>query len=384
VALILLGAVAARLFLLGTQPTLSSDIYRYRWDGRVQLAGIDPYAYPPDATALQSLREEDFHQINFPQVRTVYPPLAQLAFRLGAWVSPTLTGQKGVFLAAELITVVSLLVILSLRGLSPLWVVAYAWHPLVILEVAGSGHNDALGIALLWLGLAAWHLPAPNGVRQTGGRRWFGATLAWAAAFLSKFMSVVLVGWWAFRLEARRWLVAFLLLAALPLVVWPTAVSALLESLSTMTTRVESNASVYLIFLALVGHAAVARWVSIGLWVAWLLWWGRREADPIRYLFGGLLIMALLSPAVHPWYLMWLIPFCCFWRIPAVLALTATVVLAYAVWPGYLTEGIWHLPVWARVAEYAPVVLLGFWEIRRCAWRFSFLPVTKPQVLAKP
>jgi hypothetical protein len=352
--LILLIAACARLILLGATPTLSDDIYRYRWDGRVQQAGVDPYRFPPNDARLASLRDEQFPLINFPHLRTVYPPLTQVAFRLGASLGGTLIAHKAVFVGAELLTVLSVLLILRRRGRSPLWVAAYAWHPLVILEIAGSGHNDALGVAALWIGLAAWQ-----------ARWWLGCALAWVAAFLSKFLSIILVPWWWSRAQARRWLGAFLLAAAASCIIWPTMAGALMESLSAMTVRFESNASVYLLLTWVVGSPAVGRWLAVGLSAAFLWWWAKRQEDPIRYLLGGVLVIALLSPVLHPWYLVWLTPFFCFWRVPAIVLLTGTVVLSYAVWPGYLASGVWKLPVWAHVLEYAPVLMLGVWELRR-------------------
>ena len=266
--------------------------------------------------------------------------------------------QKAVFVWAELITVLSLLFILHRRGTSLLWVTVYAWHPLAVLEVAGSGHNDALGIALLWLGVLGWELK----------RRWVAGG-AWALAFLSKYATLILAPWWWFRREGRLALLVCAALAAWPLICCPTVVSALYESLSAMTARFESNASGYLLFSWLLGDAGIARVVVGGLWLAILLWWAKREADVVRYLFVGLVAAALLSPVLHPWYLLWLIPCCCFYRVPAVVAWTGTVVLAYTVWPGRLADGRWMLPVWAHVLEYAPVVLLGCWELRRGACR---------------
>lgn len=365
---IVLVAVAARLILLSTTPTLSDDIYRYHWDGRVQQAGIDPYALPPNDPALQFLRDDHFAAINFPHLRTIYPPLTELAFWLGASLGGTLTSQKVVFLSAELIMVLSLLVILVRRNQSPLWLVAYAWHPLAILEIAGSGHNDALGIALGWAGIAAWHV-----------RSWGGCTLAWIGAFLSKFGSIIMAPWWWWRRAARGWLLVFLLASALPFAAYPTAVTALFESLSAMTIRVESNASLYLLLLGLLRHAVLVRVVATGAWLVFLLWWARRQEDPIRYIVGVVGVGVLVSPVLHPWYLLWLVPCFCFVRIPAFLALTGTVVLAYTVWPGYLAGGPWTIPLWARLAEYAPVFGLGIWGLGRCVWRSSFLPVTKPQ-----
>ena len=84
---------------------------------------------------------------------------------------------------------------------------------------------------------------------------------------------------------------------------------------------------------------------------------------------------ALLSPVLHPWYLLWLIPSFCFWRPAALVALTGTVVLAYTVWPGYLAGAGWLLPSWARVAEYAPVAILQGLSVMR--HRFRWRPSVK-------
>jgi len=361
VGVIVVVAVLARLILLGTTPTLSDDVYRYRWDGRVQQAGLDPYAYPPDHPALTSLRDAEFARINFPHLRTVYPPLTQLAFRLGVAIGPTLTVQKVVFVTAELLTLLSLLFILWRRERALAWVAAYAWHPLAILEVAGSGHNDVIGLALLWLGLAAWE-----------ARRWPGAALSWSAAFLSKFISVILWPWWWFRRHERRWLVVCVLISAAPLVLHLSVLRALHESLSAMTTRFESNASLYLLCVWLTGNAGLARYLVTGAWALFLLWWSWRQADPVKYLLGALGAAALLSPVLHPWYLIWLIPCFCFWRVPALMALTGTVVLAYTVWPGRLTDGRWVIPLWAHVLEYVPVMVLVLWECWRLLARGRF------------
>ena len=347
-------SVLARIVLLDTTPTLSDDIYRYRWDGRVQRAGFDPYAYPPNNLTLAFLRDAQFPRINFPQLRAVYPPLTELAFRLGTRLGDSLTAQKVVFVLAELVTVASLLFILWRRGQSLLWMAAYAWHPLVILEIAGSGHNDSLGVAALWLGLAAWE-----------ARLWSGCAFAWVAAFLAKFFSIVLTPWWWYRRTSRGWLAVFALLAVSSLAWHRSLVCAVVESFSAMASKGSSNASLYLAISAGVSHAKVAPLVALGMCTAFLLWWAKREIDPIRYLCGVVAAAALLSPVLHPWYLLWLIPCFCFWRAPALVALTGTVVLAYTVWPGRLADGRWTLPVWAHVLEYAPVALLGLWALRR-------------------
>ena len=109
--------------------------------------------------------------------------------------------------------------------------------------------------------------------------------------------------------------------------------------------------------------------------------WRHWHNEP--YLLGGLSVVALLSPVLHPWYLLWLVPCFCVYRFPPMMALTGTVVLAYTIWPGQLESGRWAIPIWAHVLEYLPVVLFGLWEGVRFASRSSFLSATKPPLLAK-
>ncbi|HBH97106.1 MAG TPA: hypothetical protein DDX89_04855 [Candidatus Omnitrophica bacterium] len=364
---VIVAASAARGVLLPTTPTLSNDIYRYQWDGRVQRHGFDPYASAPNDPRLAFLQDEQFPHINFPHLRTVYPPMTQLAFRLGAFLGGSLTAHKLVFVGAELLLIGALLFILWRRRQSPLWVAAYAWHPLVILEISGSGHNDALGIAMLWLGLAAWE-----------ARWWLGASTGFAASCLSKFVSLLLIPWWWMQRKPRRWLFVFLALAGLPMLMHPTILSALVESFTAMTTRGASNASLYVVLAWVIRRADVAFLAALLLGGAFAIWWARRQPDVISYLVGVMAAAALLSPALHPWYVVWLVPCFCFDRSQSLMALSGLVALAYAVWPGYLLEGRWELPVWASVVEYVPVAVLGLWEVSRCRWGLSSRLVTKP------
>lgn len=369
---ILAIAGIVRVLMLGADPQLSTDIYRYRWDGRVQAAGVDPYAYAPADPRLMYLRDASDTQIHFSALRTVYPPVAQAAFRIGVSIHPDRIGQKIVFVLAEGILIAALLLLLAQRKMNLLWIVAYVWHPLPILEIAGSGHNDVLAAAWLWVGLAAWQ-----------ARRYFGVSLAWALALLSKYASVLMVPWWLCRREGRWWLAVFVLISALPFALNPNIPSALIESLTAVSARIESNASVFLALLELFGSPLAACAVTLLLWAGLLGFWAWRFSDPVAYLCRALAATALLSPVLHPWYLLLLIPCLCFWRPKPIVALTGTVILAYAVWPGYLARGVWELPAWARFLEYGSILMLFVWEAKVCAWRSFFRPATKPQLLVK-
>src|SRR5438132_7693875 len=87
----LLGfAILFRLTLLPTIPSLSDDIYRYGWEGRIQRAGFSPYRHPPEAAELASLQDASWPRINHKNISTVYPMLSQLAFRTGAYITDLL------------------------------------------------------------------------------------------------------------------------------------------------------------------------------------------------------------------------------------------------------------------------------------------------------
>lgn len=370
-AVILIGALVFRALLLPTTPVMSDDIYRYQWDGRVQAAGYDPYAYPPNAEVLSYLRTPESSKINFPHLRTVYPPLTQQAFRLGTQLGGSLMAHKAVFVGAELLLMLALWDLLRRRRQSVLWLLAYAWHPLAVFEVAGSGHNDTLGIAMLWLGVLAWER-----------RVYLGAALGWGASFLAKFTALLMLPWWWMRRQGRWGMPAMAVIAGIPLWLSPTMVAGLAESLSAMTTRFESNASLFWLLVWITGHGSIARLLALALAAGFALWWARREADPVRYVAGVLGAAALLSPVLHPWYVVWLVPCFCFWRVPALIALSGTVALMYTVWPGYLAGGRWTIPLAVHILEYVPVFVLLLWRVWPCRWRLSFRPAMKRAQLA--
>ena len=112
-------AILFRLTLLSATPGLSDDIYRYIWDGRVQLAGINPYQHAPDSPALATLRDAVYYPaINHKQIRTIYPPVAQLFFAAVCLIDTNPVVMKIFLVLCEVAMLFLLLKMLTLRGLS--------------------------------------------------------------------------------------------------------------------------------------------------------------------------------------------------------------------------------------------------------------------------
>src|SRR5207253_6682836 len=112
---------------------------------------------------------------------TVYTPVDQMLFLAASRFGKTALAVKLVFVTIEAVGIGALLFILRATGRPPEHILLYAWHPLPVWEIAGSGHIEAAVVALVALALAA----------SISGRRVWSA-VALAAATLVKFLPLVL------------------------------------------------------------------------------------------------------------------------------------------------------------------------------------------------
>jgi hypothetical protein len=350
----------------------SDDVYRYLWDGRVQRAGIDPYAHPPDAPELTPLRDETWAHVNNRDLPTIYPPGAELLFRLAA---RSLGTWKLLVAAFDLGTIALLLVWLRRRGDDRRRVLAWAWSPLVAIELGANAHLDGVGAALLIAGLVAW----------TGSRKSLAGALAGAAA------AVKLVGALALPQFARSWRALAGAALVLVLVTLPYAGSHIQGSLGEYSRRWRANDGAFALIHAAsekaVEHSRfrkrytpgsptlaravsgrdrnqlypdevanlAARAIAGLLFLAGMAWAVRRRPDPVdrtRWLIGLLL---LLAPTLHPWYVLWLIPLSATVGGPEWVALAVLVPLGYVPLADWLAGRPWHDPAWTRLVEHGIV-----------------------------
>lgn len=355
--IILSFAVLFRLGLLFAPPFLSDDIYRYVWDGRVQAAGINPYRYIPADKALEPLRDETIYpKINRRDFApTIYPPLAQVIFFLTTRISESVTWMKATLVGFEILAVWALISLLASFNLPPERVLIYAWHPLLVYEVAGSGHLDAAAIAFIALALLARH------------RRMEAATgFALACAVLIKLFPAVL-----FPALYRRWgwkmplvFLSTILVGYAPyLAVGWRAVLGYLPGY-TAEEGIQSGARFYLLAIArkIFGEAALPGPVYLGAGAIillslslWCLW--KRERDEASYLARAFMLAGaftiLLSPH-FPWYFGWLVPFMCFLPLVPFFYLTCASFVFYKLW---FNE--WQQLFTVNTIIYMPFFILG-------------------------
>jgi len=178
-------ALAMRAMTMFAEPFLSSDIYRYVWDGVVQHAHINPYRYVPGDVRLTFLRaphQDVFDNINRRDyARTIYPPVAQMIYWVVTLFSSTVQGMKIAMFGFECVTVGALLALLRRMGRLREEVLLYAWCPLLVWEIGDAGHIDAAVMAFVMLAVLS---------RYRGKAVWTGVFLA--CAVLTKFYPLVL------------------------------------------------------------------------------------------------------------------------------------------------------------------------------------------------
>jgi hypothetical protein len=363
--LVLAGALVFRLTLAPLEPSLSTDIHRYRWDGHVQQAGWNPYLVRPEDPRLASLRNPDWSAVPGRETPTVYPPVAELIYRWTWRLLPGPVGFKLPFLLADLLVVCLLAGWIRATGGRSFQLAIYAWNPLVVVEFAASGHNDALALA----GLVAAVLI----IRRAP----VVSTLLLTAAALTKFFPAVLLPLWLRRAgwprSRRGWAHAPAALALVVVCVWPYRAAwlpttghprpAILDSLAYFESRWQNNnASVHALATWFSGSAGLAAGLGAGMVLGLALWAAARHMDVVRaaYLLVGALL--ILAPNGFSWYFTWIVPLLCFFPNPAWLLLTVTQFLSYNVLIDFQASGRWHFNPFLQWLTYAPFYALLLWQ----------------------
>ena len=367
--------VTYRTFLL-----YDNDVWRYLWDGHVGAAGIDPYAYTPaeieelaieGEPELEALFEDEpwqdvFDQVTYQDYRTVYPPLAQLFFRTVHGIAPGSVFVYKAALALVDFATCCLLVLLLRRWGRPESALFYAWNPLVLEEIAGSGHVD--GLMIFFLVAAVW--ATVEGFRRLG-------LVAFALAVLVKLTPILLAGLFLRRNRPRDWVLLPLVggLAYLPFLdSLPLIASGLKAFADEWVFNPGPWAFVHWIATEGLGFSgrgvadAFAAGTTLAI-VGWVLWRddGRRD----RLVTGALWILGsyvVLSATVMPWYLLWALPFAAVRRCWSWLALTWLSLLSYLIYIDQVSHAWW------RWAQFAPFLLLLGFEL----WRRGKEPGPRP------
>lgn len=337
-------AAAYRIPLAVAAVGPDSDMVRYLWDGRVQRLGYNPYQVVPADPALVHTHDSDTAAMPSRRHKTPYPPAAQLFFRFVVATANTTLGMKLALVACDLLTIAVLWKWLVVTGRNEWLTLAYAWNPLVVLEVAHSGHIDAFGT--LWIAAAAYWL--------TRGRTTLSC-IAFVLATATKLLPIVLAPLFLGRVRKRDLLlaigVALLLVVPFTLTGDPS-----LGAIPNVVANIRFNSPVFHpLAWAISPQIAAAVALLSGLGVAM---WARRRlsaSDPAGWAWP-MAVSLVAAPVIYPWYLLYLTPFL---FSAATLPLTVwsiAVLPVYVVWHLAREGGRWMVPITVMVAEYGALI----------------------------
>jgi len=367
-------AVGLRVLLLFAEPGLSDDIYRFVWDGRLLVQGINPFDQLPvyyieNGIRVPGITEALFRELNSPEYFTIYPPMAQATFALAAWLIPeSVSGSalvmKGFLLLCELGTLWLLIRLLQHFRLPPKNILLYALNPLIIVEIMGNLHYE--GAMVFFLLLAFWWLTQD---------RWRLSAVAIALSVASKLLPLMFLPFLIRRLGWRRSIAYFAITGGvLLLLFFPLASGVFLsnfgDSLDLYFRKFEFNASVYYLVrwvdFQRLGYNNIARigpWLAI-ITAAGILLLAALERDhswrklPARWLFAICLYL-FLTTTVHPWYLSLPVGLCLFTRFRFPILWSGLVFLTYL---NYSYDPYWE-NLWVVALEYALVIGMLGWEL---------------------
>jgi len=345
---IIVGLALAALWHLSflmTPPGSDDDIHRYLWDGRVQRLGYNPYVVVPSDPALAGLHTPETRTLNNPDLPSLYPAGAELFFGAITAIHESIFALKVAFVICDLAIVLVLLDILRRSGQGLHWVLAYAWNPLLAIEVAGSGHIDIVGALLLLLSFAALE------------RRWRAiAALAFGLAVAVKFLPIVLLPLYWRRVRLRDGILAA---AVVGLLYLPFLNHGRIPvgSLGTYLHSFRFNDPVF----AMLERVAPPKFaVGLAMLVGFLIAiWLRSKSPALSSdAFAWPMAASLLcAPVVYPWYLLWLLPFLRSTSTVPIIIWTVSIIPTYYVWHLRALGQPWLVPGWIMLLEYGCVAM---------------------------
>lgn len=340
---ILFWSLAIRLAGLLGAPVYEDDYYRYLWDGRTFALTGSPYGVPPSASFGDDSLPPDFGEIlgriNYPDIPTIYGPVAEFSFLAAYWIAPgKLWALKLLYLFADLGT----LAILWRMMPGSRRIILYAWSPLLIKEIAFTAHTDILG-ALLCVAAAALAL--------SGRQVWAGVSMG---ASVAARLTVGVVAPVILGVRPPSWLALGLATVTcyFPFIARASAERA---GLGAFAAEWEFNSFLYGAVSSAAGRTAAAI-ASILVLAGFFAFAALRKKSWLRpdIVFA---VFFLAAPVVNPWYLVVIVPFVALhptgWGIGATLA----VLISYATGLNMARAdlGFYDHPWWVRPLELALV-----------------------------
>jgi hypothetical protein len=334
-----------------SSPTTSDDYYRYLWEGKILLHGVNPYEKNPADSSLNYLHGKDLpSKVTFKTMTAIYPPAAQLIFAASYFISgESPVGLKLIYFVCEFFTLLFLLKLFRLQKEDEHQIIFYAWLPLPIMEFFVNAHLDAAAVMFFVMFL---YFAMKNNV--------IGSSLSFAFSFLIKLYPVfilplLLKKFW-FKKAILFYLIFFIVVVVFYFPFLPHN-QPLTSSIFKYLSNWEFNGSVYQFINMFLHNGQTARLICTAGLVVIVAVIALKYKNFLYGVYAVLLAMIIFTPTFYPWYMGWIAAVNPFVQFTSVLSLLFTTNLTNVTPMGK----VWQEYTWVLLLEYIPFfVLLGY------------------------
>jgi len=352
--LIIFSGLLFRATLLPTETSTSDDVYRYIWEGKVLLNGFNPLVVPPDDPQLEHLRDGVFEKLTFKYIPAIYPPLSQLVFAAGYFISgDSLYGLKIFFFLCEAIILIFLYKLLILKRYNTNLVLLYAWLPLPVMEYFINSHLDPFGIMLMIISL--YFIEKGNHLK--------GAIFL-ALSSLARLYPVFLIPLIFRKIGIKKsfyFIITFLIVMIIFYLPFISGDLSVFTALSRYLARWEFNGSVYNLLKSFFSDGEPARIICGICFLVSIIIISLRYKDFLKASFGIFLSLIIFSSTLYPWYLGWIAALNPFMGFYSILSLFFTINFSNVTPMG----DVWQEYTWVLLLEYIPFFILLLYDLKK-------------------
>jgi alpha-1,6-mannosyltransferase len=384
--------ITARVLFLPSIPNLSQDFYRFIWDGRLLILGINPYVFTPEQLANGLLKTTELTSLEAISNAKVliqgmgslnashysnYPPINQLCFALAALFAKT--SVLGSVIVLRIIIIGAdlgilyfgkkLLERLNLPTKNIFW---YFLNPFIIIELTGNLHFE--GVMLFFV---IWSLYLLD------KKRWVLAAILLGVSVSVKLLPLLFLplfykylapdglfkkGFW--KMKKFYWVTLATIVFTFAPFASKTFISNFSATIGLWFQNFEFNASVYYI-IRWIGFQTVG-WniiATVGLilpmvvFICIVLLAVFRKYNTTQKLITGMLLAVsiyfLLATTVHPWYITTPVLLSVFTKYIFPLLWSFMICFSYA---AYGANGF-NENLSLVAIEYSVVISVALWEI---------------------
>jgi alpha-1,6-mannosyltransferase len=303
---ILVAVAVISIGLLTTHTNISTDVYRYVWDGGLTVHRINPYLVTPLQVSPSIFKDSGLYSmLDWKDQFTVYPPFAELIFAVSylLYLSAGIVGVKALF-ALPLVGIW----LLMRRLVSHRLLVLLILNPLLLFEAFNGAHID---ITAVFLTVLSWYFYTR--------KNYVYSSIALAGAVLTKLFPIIFLPLFFihFYRAGMRWVAlmyvavcgSIVTFAYLPLV---SHIGFLVSRYGSWIRDMQFNAGGYALIKATLNimtlDPAYAGVLSATLLLVGIVLISRSRVRPTSIVLSALLFL-FLSSVVYPWYTVIIVPF---------------------------------------------------------------------------